>query len=269
MPVDARYELTRTPPEPALYRKIKIKRLVYKTVGEPYIGRRVKLRYFKQMHDRIGVRDRWRIMDAGSGDGVFAFYMAKRFPGSSVTGLELNASEVRVCNRIAAEEGVHNLQFHEGIPETYTGEGFDLIYCLDVLEHIKDDVSAVRAMRDKLKPGGVLLAHVPNRYFLDTDGRLKTVADEDAWRVNPGHVRNGYMPAELRTVLEAGGLTVDSLVETQGQPIARAHRIYHAVERWLPLRIAILPAIDLLTWLDRRRKNPHGNTVWGIARRLA
>lgn len=267
MGVDAEYELNRTPPEPRLYRKLKLKRLLSPFLGEPYLGRRVKLRYFSRMMLRVGARDGWRIMDSGSGDGTFAFYAARRFPRSCVVGLELNCTEVRVCNRLASDEGLTNLTFVEAIPETYRGKPFDLIYCLDVLEHIRDDVSAVRAMRDNLRPGGVLLAHVPSRYYMETDGRLHTVPDEEAWKINPGHVRNGYTPDEMFRLLQAAGLSHLDVVPTQGRPIAYANRLARRVERFAPLKLAILPIVDLLTLLDMRGQPSHGNTIWGIGRR--
>ena len=267
MGVNCEYELNRTPPEPQLYRKLKLKRLLSPLLGEPYLGRRVKLRYFSRMMLRVGARDGWRLMDAGSGDGTFAFYAARRFPRSCVVGLELNSTEVRVCNRLASDEGLTNLTFVEEIPETYRGEPFDLVYCLDVLEHIRDDVSAVRAIRDSLRPGGVLLAHVPSRYYMETDGRLHTVPDEEAWKINPGHVRNGYTTDEMFRLLQAAGLSDLDVVPTQGRPIAYANRLARKVERFAPLKLVILPIVDLLTLLDMRRQPSHGNTIWGIGRR--
>jgi 2-polyprenyl-3-methyl-5-hydroxy-6-metoxy-1,4-benzoquinol methylase len=261
---DATYELTRTPPEPVLFKKLRLKRFLYKLVGEIYVGRRVKMTYFREILSNFSLLDGGAIMDAGSGDGVFAFEAARRYPHCRVVGLELNRTEVRVCQEIARAERIDNLTFLEGVPESIEADNFDLIYCLDVLEHIKDDVAAVKAMVDRLKPGGRLLVHVPNRFIMQTDGSLVTVPDEEAHLVNPGHVRQGYTPAQLGELLAAAGLHVDEIRQTQGLPIARARQIYRAVERFLPLRILILPAIDLLTWFDRRRGEPHGNAVWAI-----
>jgi SAM-dependent methyltransferase len=263
--VDPRYELDRTPQEPVLRRKIKTKRILYRVVGEVYIGRRVKLAYFRRWLSRLDIRPGWRILDVGSGDGVFAFYTAHRYPKAEVVGLELNGTEVRVCQAIAADEQLRNLSFAEGVPEGYIRDDLDLIYCLDVLEHIKDDAAAVEEMARKLRPGGHLLIHVPNRFFKHSDGRVETVADEDAWKINPGHVRHGYTPMELGTLLHAANLRVDLIEQTQGTPVALAHRLYAFVERWLPLRVLILPLVDLLTWRDRRRSDSHGNTVWALA----
>ncbi len=265
--VDPRYELDRTPPEPVLYKKLRWKRRLFRTVGETYIGRRVKLRYLRRMLAEIHVADRWRIMDAGSGDGVFAFFVAHQFPKATVVGLELNGTEVNVCSRLAEEEGLKNLSFIEGTPDMTDKSSFDMIYCLDVLEHLSDDALAVRSMRDSLKEGGILLVHVPNRYYMETDGRLVTVPDSDAWKVNPGHVRPGYTSEELQQLLTEAGLTVEKTVETQGRPISYAHRLYATVERSLLMRLLILPIIDLLTLWDERRSESHGNTVWCLARK--
>jgi hypothetical protein len=118
-----------------------------------------------------------------------------------------------------------------------------------------------------MKPGASLLVHVPNRYFLDLKNQMQTVPDDEAWRINPGHVRNGYTSDELRDVLERAGLDVLEVRQTQGRPIAKAHRLYNRFERPSVARIMILPLIDRLTREDQKREWTHGNTVWALARR--
>jgi ubiquinone/menaquinone biosynthesis C-methylase UbiE len=49
--------------------------------------------------------------------------------------------------------------------------GVDLVVCLDVLEHVKDDLAAMRQMRRVLTPGGVALIHVPLWYM---EGPIRT-----------------------------------------------------------------------------------------------
>ncbi|HEY3999935.1 MAG TPA: methyltransferase domain-containing protein, partial [Candidatus Xenobia bacterium] len=203
--------------------------------------------------------------EVGSGDGLFSFYLADRY-SVNVTGLELNAIEATACQHLAAQRSRRNLHFVGGrLEDQPWTEQFDLVYCLDVLEHVPDDVGLLVHMRKVLKPSGRLLVHVPNRHYLDTDRVLRTVPDEAAWKVNPGHVRAGYTPDELSDVLTRAGYRVDTVQATQGLPIAWAHRLHLWAEKRLPLRLLILPLIDVLTFIDRCRPPAHGNTLWALA----
>jgi len=264
--IDPTYELTRVADEDSFYKKMCRKRRLYRLVGEVYVGKRAKLEYFKRWLTRISLPSNAQILEAGSGDGVFTYFIAKKFTDASVTGLELNQIEAKVCQRIAAEENINNLRFEVGsLSESRWSSQFDFIFCLDVLEHISDDVTAMKEMFGALKPKGQLLVHVPNRHIMQLSGQLVTVPDEEAWRINPGHVRNGYALEELSSKLESVGFHVKQIEQTQSRPMAYAHSIYRKAEGMLPMRVLILPVINILIRLDMHKKPVHGNTVWALA----
>jgi SAM-dependent methyltransferase len=82
----------------------------------------------------------------------------------------------------------------ERIP--FTGQDFDLILMSDVLEHLDDDVAALRALRHRLKPSGCILATVPAMQWL--------------WSGHDQahHHRRRYSARTLHRVAQAGGLDV-------------------------------------------------------------
>lgn len=267
---DATYEMNRISDESSFLRKMRIKRVLYALFGEIYVGRRVKLSYFRKWLERLALPEGASICELGSGDGVFCFYLADACDTWKVTGLEINAAEAAVCEQIARENRKTNLRFRaETLEDCGDAHGLDLVFCLDVLEHIENDLDALRGMFEALRPGGRLLIHVPNSSFLETDGELIQVPDGEAWKINPGHVRQGYAPEELRNKLERTGFKVEEIRQTQGHPITYAHRLYARVEKIFPLRIGILPLLDALIWLDHRIQPKHGNTVWALASREA
>ena len=266
--MDPEYEHTRVQDEGAFLYKLQRKRRLYRLVGEIYVGRRVKLAYFRQWLARIGIADSSQVLEVGSGDGIFAFFVAGQYPRAEVTGLELNQTEATVCQKVAAQEHRHNLHFEAGIlGEMQWQSRFDLIYCLDVLEHITEDVAVLREMHDALKSGGHLLIHVPSRTYQRVSGEKVTVPDEEAWRINPGHVRNGYDPDEMRRKLESAGFIVVELKQTQGRPIARIRDLYQRIEHFLPFRFLLLPLIDRAIQQDMRHPPAHGNTLWALAKK--
>jgi 2-polyprenyl-3-methyl-5-hydroxy-6-metoxy-1,4-benzoquinol methylase len=266
--MSSEYELSRVTQVDAFYRKLLLKRLLYRFVGELYVGRRVKLAYFRRWLPRFALAPTARIMEAGSGDGMFAFYVARRYPLASVVGLELNPVEAESCRRIAAREQLTHLSFRTGsLLDLDDRDHYDLIYCLDVLEHIQDDLAALRVLYGALVPGGSLLIHVPNRTYLETDGRLITVPDAEAWQINPGHVRQGYAPTELAAKLAQTCFRVCAIQQVHGRAIAYAFKLHAWVARLPPLRLLILPVVDWLTWLDLQQIPAHGNTVWAWAQK--
>lgn len=85
----------------------------------------------------------------------------------------------------------------DGIP--YPGEKFDLICMFDVMEHVKDDTAAVRALRERLNEGGRMLVTVP--------------ANPSLWSshdVENGHFRR-YTKKNLRSLFEDAGFTVERI----------------------------------------------------------
>ena len=76
---------------------------------------------------------------------------------------------------------------------------FDLVVCADVVEHIDDDVVAIRHMAAMIDPGGYLI-------IATLQGRMR--------RFEPGigHIRN-YAPGELQAKVIAAGLKVDRVIE--------------------------------------------------------
>ncbi|MBA3801162.1 MAG: methyltransferase domain-containing protein [Geodermatophilaceae bacterium] len=144
-------------------------------------------------------------------------------------------------------------------------ESFDLITAFDVLEHIVDDKGAVDELARALAPGGHLLVHVPRDRWLTRSGTVHAVPDEDAWRINSGHVRQGYSPEAMRTLLEGGGLQVLDVQTWLGRWGTFAHEFYERVETPTPLRLLSLPVTDVCAALDRRGGTPEGNTVYAQA----
>jgi 2-polyprenyl-3-methyl-5-hydroxy-6-metoxy-1,4-benzoquinol methylase len=270
MGFDAAYERERIKNEDAFYRKMRMKRRLFPLLGELYVGKRAKLRYFRRWFDQLRLPPAARVLEVGSGDGLFCFDAARRRPDLHVTGLELNAIEARVCQRIVDENRIPNLRFVEGsgggLKDQAWADAFDLIFCLDVLEHIQDDVAVLREIRAALKPGGTALIHVPHRTWTNLDGSISDIPDADAWKVNPGHVRNGYLADELAEKLARAGLHVLRTQRVSGRHIVRALQLHENHPGPLA-RILLLPWLDHHIRQDLRHEQPQGNGVWAWARR--
>ena len=96
-----------------------------------------------------------RVLDVGCGGGILADSMARK--GASVLGIDLAAKALRVAQLHALEAGTSNIEYREVSAEALAGEAagtFDVVTCMEMLEHVPDPSSIVRACSQLVKPGG-------------------------------------------------------------------------------------------------------------------
>ena len=151
-----------------------------------YRGRR---RVVRAVIERDRPRPGARLLDAGSGSGRTLDELARY---GSVAGVELNALGVEAA-RARGHAEVRQAPVEE-IP--HPDASFDLVTCLDVIEHTPDDVRSLTELRRVTKPGGVLILTVPayprlwsrhddiNRHYRRYTRRsLRAAARAAGWRV--------------------------------------------------------------------------------------
>ena len=105
-----------------------------------------------------------RVLDVGCGGGILAEAMALR--GADVLGIDLSTKPLRVAQLHAMELGVERLQYREVAAEDLAAEtpaSFDLVTCMEMLEHVPEPASVVRACATLVKPGGWVFFSTLNR----------------------------------------------------------------------------------------------------------
>ncbi|MBV7457370.1 bifunctional 2-polyprenyl-6-hydroxyphenol methylase/3-demethylubiquinol 3-O-methyltransferase UbiG [Acidovorax sp. sif1233] len=96
-----------------------------------------------------------RVLDVGCGGGILADSMARK--GAEVTGIDLASKALRVAQLHALEAQTTNIQYREISVEALAKEqpaSFDVVTCMEMLEHVPDPGSVVRACSELVKPGG-------------------------------------------------------------------------------------------------------------------
>jgi 2-polyprenyl-3-methyl-5-hydroxy-6-metoxy-1,4-benzoquinol methylase len=110
--------------------------------------------------------DQWlpeegRVLDLGSGFGLFSLYFATTQPKRHVVGVELSEKRVVQARSSAQRLGLHNVEYHVANVLEWDAPGglFDAIYMLDVLHHLPHDSVPTFLARlvSLLEPGGTLL----------------------------------------------------------------------------------------------------------------
>ena len=116
-----------------------------------YRGRR---RVIRAILDGVALPPRPRLLDAGAGSGRTLDELARY---GEVAGVELNPLGVE------AARGRGHLEVRQAPVEEipHPDASFDLVTCLDVIEHTDDDVRSLRELRRVTRPGGALLVTVP------------------------------------------------------------------------------------------------------------
>jgi SAM-dependent methyltransferase len=242
----------------------RVKQFVRRVVGEPYVGKRLKIRAVERALVTLQL-SATNILDAGAEDATFVYWLADQFPKATVTATDIDEQAMATCRAACPPSFVGRVSFRVGDFETLPPATFDLVTAFDVLEHITDDHAAIAGLARSLAPGGTLLVHVPRDQWMDARGHVQVVPDSEAWRINSGHVRMGYSEASLRALVEGAGLRVESTELWLRRWGVRAHSVYSRVEPLVPLRLATIPFTDLAARLDRRRPSAEGNTVWLVA----
>ncbi|MBH0005375.1 bifunctional 2-polyprenyl-6-hydroxyphenol methylase/3-demethylubiquinol 3-O-methyltransferase UbiG [Psychrobacter sp. SWN149] len=106
-----------------------------------------------------------KVLDVGCGGGILAESMARR--GADVTGIDLGTENLKAATVHAEQSGLENTLRYQHIPveelaKTHAGQ-FDVVTCMEMLEHVPDPSSIVQACFDLLAPGGVCVLSTINR----------------------------------------------------------------------------------------------------------
>ncbi|MDH5540339.1 MAG: bifunctional 2-polyprenyl-6-hydroxyphenol methylase/3-demethylubiquinol 3-O-methyltransferase UbiG [Rhizobacter sp.] len=168
-----------------------------------------------------------RVLDVGCGGGILSDAMARR--GASVLGIDLAGKPLKVAQLHALEAGTESVDYREVAAEALAAEQpaqFDVVTCMEMLEHVPDPASIVTACATLTKPGGWLFFSTINRNakaFL-----FAIVGAEHLLRLLPKgtHEYARFIrPSELAHSCRAAGLELTDTRGMEYNPITRSYRL--------------------------------------------
>jgi 2-polyprenyl-6-hydroxyphenyl methylase/3-demethylubiquinone-9 3-methyltransferase len=174
---------------------------------------------------RAGLASR-RVLDVGCGGGLLAEGMARR--GARVTGIDLAPQALAVARLHAMEAGIevdYRLETVESLAEAGPAS-YDLVTCLEMLEHVPDPAGVVAALARLVRPGGQVICSTINRNARSF--ALAIVGAEYLMRLLPmGTHQYGRLirPSELTQWARSGGLELEDLAGLEYDPLGRKARI--------------------------------------------
>lgn len=124
----------------------------------------LRLAYISQQADGLFGK---RVLDVGCGGGILSEAMAKQ--GAVVTGIDMTTMPLEIARQHAADNGL-TIDYQQTTIEHFVqqqtacnAEKFDVITCLEMLEHVPDPSSIIQHCQTLLKPNGVLFVSTINR----------------------------------------------------------------------------------------------------------
>ena len=158
-----------------------------------------------QFVERFVVLSGLRVLDVGCGGGILSEALAER--GASVLGIDLAESALQAAEAHRAGQAVE-YRLESSRETAARGEVFDVVTCMEMLEHVADPAAVLRDIHALLKPGGWAFFSTINRTL---KARLGAVyAAEYVLRLVPQgtHQYDWFIrPAELSRMAERAGLT--------------------------------------------------------------
>ena len=128
---------------------------------------------FKPLHDINPLRLQWiddrcglagkRVLDVGCGGGLLSEGMCEK--GATVTGIDLSDKALSVARLHLLESG-HQVDYRKIAAEELAAEcagSYDVVTCMEMLEHVPDPASVVKACAELVKPGGWVFFSTLNR----------------------------------------------------------------------------------------------------------
>ena len=172
-----------------------------------------------------------KVLDVGCGGGILAESMANE--GANVTGLDMGKEPLEVARLHALETGT-KLTYVQSTIEEHVKDNqglYDVVTCMEMLEHVPDPLSVIKSCEKLIKPGG----HV---YFSTLNRNLKSylfaiVGAEQVLKIVPKgthHHEKFIKPSELLSMIDKTHLTERGITGLHYNPITGSYRLGHRVD---------------------------------------
>lgn len=191
---------------------------------------------FKPLHDINPLRANFiderspvaqrKVIDVGCGGGILAESLAQR--GAQVTGIDMGEAPLAVARLHALESGVE-LTYEQITAEdkaAQMSEAFDVVTCMEMLEHVPNPAAIVQACATLVKPGGHVFFSTLNRN--PKSYLFAVIGAEYLLRLLPKGTHDYakfITPAELSQFIRNAGMTVETLKGMGYNPLTKVYSL--------------------------------------------
>jgi 2-polyprenyl-6-hydroxyphenyl methylase/3-demethylubiquinone-9 3-methyltransferase len=191
---------------------------------------------FRPLHEINPLRLEWinnrialsgkNIIDIGCGGGILAESMAKK--GATVTGIDLSEKALKVADLHGLESGI-SVRYEKITAEDMAereAECYDVVTCMEMLEHVPDPASIIRACSKLVKPGGHVIFSTLNRNIKSY--LFAIIGAEYVLQLLPRGTHDYakfITPAELTQATRNAGLQVDAMKGLSYNPLSKVYSL--------------------------------------------
>ena len=191
---------------------------------------------FRPLHEINPMRLNWinqqvplagkKILDIGCGGGILTESMARL--GAQVTGIDLGEKALKVAELHSLESGInvrYELIAAEAMAEREAGQ-YDVVTCMEMLEHVPDPAAIVQACARLVKPGGRIFFSTLNRN--PKSYLFAIIGAEYLLQLLPKgtHDYSKFItPAELAQFMRNAGLTLDAMKGLGYNPLTKMYSL--------------------------------------------
>lgn len=194
------------------------------------------------IHKVIQGHTNLRVLDYGCGVGTIGLYLASL--GNSVTGIDISSKAVKIANQNKINLGFNEtstfLTLKKSLANSFS-KYFDLVLCIEVIEHVKDDKKLINWLSKVCKSGATLILSTPS---INAPLYKRGILKEFDLRV--GHLRR-YRSQSLVNLVEQSGFKVIEVIKTEG--ILR-NSLFTLNSLGFLVRFIKGPISTLVTWID-------------------
>jgi len=247
--------------------------LFYKVLDLMFLRSWYVRRELKKLRRKFG-SSTLEIYDAGSGFGQYTYFMSKKMNPSKIFSVDVKEDWIADCRKFFSKKKISNVSFAvEDLTRINHQEKFDLIVCIDVMEHIAEDQKVFSNFYNALKRGGYILINSPSIY-----GGSDVHQDDEESFIGE-HARDGYSKEDLEAKLQVLGFSTYKCRYTYGFWGDKAWRLGIKYPMLLlnisKLFLIILPLYYLLTFpftlimmnMDFVTKNRIGSGINFVAKK--
>jgi 2-polyprenyl-3-methyl-5-hydroxy-6-metoxy-1,4-benzoquinol methylase len=206
------------------------------------------------------------ILDAGMGFGQYTWWMSKRFRKATITAADIKSEQVTDCNKFFSSCRISDRvkAIEADLTQLSVADTYDLILCVDVMEHILDDITVFKNFNTSLVKGGKLVISTPS-----DKGGSDVHGDSDESFIGE-HVRDGYSVEDITKKLSECGFSDVKVSYTYGTTGSIAWRLSMKLPvimlSWSKIMfvfipfyyLVVMPFCLILNYLDLNMKHRQG-----------
>jgi SAM-dependent methyltransferase len=183
-------------------------------LGYTNVGNYARSKVFRNQISNLPLAGMKNILDLGCGYGEYSFMMAKTLTNAKIKALDIDKDALKKVRYAQDQLKLKNLEIFEGFINQLPESEFDLIYSVDVFEHIQEDQMPFAHALNKLRDGGFLMVKMPNITQTSVFPKSWFKAHEE-W-LNHEHPGQVYTLQHLKERFKSEGFNVIFASQTDG-----------------------------------------------------